>query len=63
MLSQTTRVELGCRCAIRALLLNEGTLLQVLSAGEKFLPMYFEFEFRKGHPYNKCHFSWVEPRA
>ena len=30
-------------------------------AGEKFLPMYFEFEFRKGHPCNKCHFSWVEP--
>ena len=29
MLSRSTRVELGCRFAIRALLLNENTLLQV----------------------------------
>ena len=29
MLSRSTRVELGCRFAIRALLLNEDTLLQV----------------------------------
>ena len=29
MLSRSTRVELGCRFAIRALLLKEDTLLQV----------------------------------
>ena len=29
MLSRSTRVDLGCRFAIRALLLNVGTLLQV----------------------------------
>ena len=47
MLSRSRRVELGCRFAIRALLLNEDI------TGEKFLPMYFELEFQKDR--NKCH--------
>ena len=32
-----------------------------LAGGEKFLPLYSEFEIRKG--YNKGHFSWVNPRS
>ena len=43
MLSQSIRVELGCRFAIRALLLNEDTLLQV----RNFFPCIMSFSFEK----------------
>ena len=42
MLSRPTRVELGCRFAIRALLLNKDTLLQVRNFFACILSLSFE---------------------
>ena len=43
MLSRSTRVKLGCWFSIRALLLNEDTLLQV----RNFFPCIMSLSFKK----------------